>query len=283
MAVPGDPSVESIILQGMKEGGQYTITAGSTPYTEFKSYQFQSIKSEMWAACKTDKLLETEAVLLTAIGVSPVTLPSDFDSEIRVVLYDADDGYRGTAQAGATATMTLASTFSSTAEELHGRYLFTLSGTGSGQVRQIVDYDDSTKIATVHADWTTAPDSTTGYMVATAEFELSRKDYQRQVRTRNRPSIYGRTGIGLQVSPAPDKIYPMIMIYRSNMTRLDEAGSLFVKHLRERQSLWIQGVKTKTMLRYDDDRYSMEKANWDQALLMYAAENVVYEQLEPYR
>lgn len=267
----------------MKEGGNYTVSAGGTAYTEFKNYQFETLKSEMWAACKTDKLLETEAVVLTTIGQSTVTLPTDFDSEIRVYLYDAEDGYRGTAQAGGASTMTLASSFSSTAEQLHGFYLFTLSGTGSGQVRQIVDYDDSTKIATVHSAWTVAPDNTTTYLVSTAEYRLDRMDYLRIVRTRNRPSAYGRTGSGMQVTPAPDKIYPIILVYRANMTRLDDAGSVFVKHMRERRSLWVQGIKTKTMLRYDDDRYMAEKSIWDQALMQYAAENSVYEQLEPNR
>lgn len=283
MAIPGDPAVQDIILQGMKEGGQYVVTAGGTAFAEFKSYQFETIKSEMWAACKTDRLLETETVLIASVGKSALTLPSDFDSEIKLVIYDADDGFRGTAQAGATATVTLAADFSSTPETLYGRYIFTLTGTGAAQVRQIIDYNDTTKVVTVHADWTTQPDNTTTYLVATAEYELRRSDYQRFVRDADRPSIYGRTGITLNVSPAPDKLYPIIMLYRVNLTRLDDAGSLFVKHMRERRNLWVQGVKTKTMLRYDDDRYSFEKSLWDQALLQYAAENVVYDQLEPYR
>lgn len=284
MAIPSDPTVNDIVLQGMEEGGLCDITTSSPQFSKFKNYQFQSIKSEMWAACKTDTLLETEAVLVTAVGSRAVTLPTDFDSEISLHIYDADEpSYRGTAQAAAVNSITLASDFTATADDLHGRYIFTLGGLGALQVRQITDYDDSTKVATVSNLWTVTPDSTTTYLIATHGRQLGRLDYNREVRQKNFPSSYGRTGIGMQVFPSPDKIYPILMVYRSNLTRLDEDGSLFIKHLRERRWLWIQGIKTKTMSRFDDDRYTTEKAIWDQALLQYAAENVVYDQLEPHR
>jgi len=158
VAIPGDPSVQDIILNGMKAGGQYTISAGSTSYTEFKNYQFETLKSELWAACHTDRFLETEGIMLTAVGKTALTLPTDFDSAIRVVLYDADDNYRGTLQSATASTATLATTFSNSTEEMYGQKIFTLSGTGSGQYREVVNYNDSTKVVTLSADWTTIPD-----------------------------------------------------------------------------------------------------------------------------
>lgn len=284
VAIPSDPTVNDIVLQGMKEGGICDVTSANPAFAEFKNFQFQSIKSEMWAACKTDTLLETEAVLVTAVGARSVTLPTDFDSEISLTIYDADEPtYRGTAQAAVVNSITLAAGFTATTDELHGRYLFTLGGLGAGQVRQITDYNDTTKVATVSALWTVTPDSTTTYLIATHERTLDRRDYMREVYQKSFPSLYGRTGTGMQVFPAPDKIYPILMIYRSNLTRLDEDGSLFIKHLRERRWLWIQGIKTKTMARFDDDRYTTEKPIWDQALIQYAAENVVYSQMQPNR
>ncbi len=139
MAIPGDPSVQDIILNGMKEGGQYTISAGNVSYTEFKNYQFETIKSELWAACHTDRLLETEGVLLTAVGKTSLTLPTDFDTAIRLVMYDADDSYRGTLQSATTSTATLATTFSSSTALMYGQKIFTLSGLGAGQ-KQIVHH-----------------------------------------------------------------------------------------------------------------------------------------------
>lgn len=283
MSIPGDPSVQDIILNGMKEGGQYTISAGSTSYTEFKNYQFETLKSELWATCKTDRFLETEGVVLAAVGKTTVTLPSDFDSAIRLVLYDADDSFRGTLQSATANTVTLATTFSSSLELMYGRKIFTLSGTGAGQYLEVIGYDDTTKVANLSANWGVTPDATTTYLVASTEQELRRADYQRQVTEAARPRIYGVMAASIQVLPAPDKIYPIIMVYRSNLTRLDDAGAVFVKHLRERRSLWIMGVKLKTMSRYDDDRYPVTKAEWDQALMAYAADNVVYDNIAPNR
>lgn len=284
LAIPVDPTVNDIVLQGMKEGGVCDVTSSSPSFAEFKNYQFQSIKSEMWAACKTDTLLENETVLVTQVGARAVTLPTDFDSEISLCIYDADEpSYRGTAQAGVVNSITLATDFTATTDEIQGRYLFTLGGLGAGQVRQITDYNDTTKVATVSSLWTVTPDATTTYLIATHERQLERHDYNRAVYQKSFPVSYDRTGLSMQVFPAPDKIYPLLMIYRCNLTRLDEDGAVFIKHLRERRWLWIQGVKTKTMARFDDDRYIVEKPIWDQALIQYAAENVVYSQMQPNR
>ncbi|MGL5936014.1 MAG: hypothetical protein ACRCZI_10405 [Cetobacterium sp.] len=283
MAIPGDPSVQDIILNGMKAGGQYTISAGGTAFTEFKNYQFETLKSELWAACHTDRLLETEAVVLTSIGKTALVIPPDFDSTIRLVLHDAGDDFRGTLQSATSNTVTLASTFSSSADTMYGKKLFLLSGLGAGQYLEVIQYDNNTKVATLSTNWTVTPDATTTYMVALTEYELRRMDYQRKVTEQNRPAIYGQFAASLQVLPVPDKIYPIVMLYRVNLTRVDDAGPVFVKHLRERRSLWIAGVKEKTMERYDDDRHGAAKAEWEAALSRYAADNVVYDTMEPNR
>lgn len=282
MSIPGDPSVQDIILQGMREGGQYTVTAGSTAYTDFKNYQWDTIKAEIWNACRTDKLLETTSVLLCNVGNSSVALPSDFDTAVSLLIYDASGTYRGTAQTGSSSSITLDSTFSAATSDLQGRYVFTLSGTGAGQINQITDYNDTTKVVTLASTWT-SPDNTTTYLISSVHYTLHRNDYYRSDIPNRRPMYYGLTGYGLSVAPAGDLIYPIVLTYRSNLTRLDEAGSLLSKHLRERRHLWIQGVKTKTMARYDDDRYTTEKQIWEQMLRQYSAQSTVYTRMTPSR
>lgn len=276
MSVPSDPTVEDIILEGMKTGGQYTVTNTDARYTEFLASHWQTLKTEIWNACDTDKVLEVESCVLATVGYSPVTLPADFDSEISLWVYDADDSYRGTAQDGASSSLTLASTFSAQTADLYGRYLFTLSGTGSGQYRQIISYDDTTKIATVGSSWTVTPDSTTTYLVAVSKSPLVRDDYNRREFPSLRPRLYSRVGNNLMVMPAADQTYPIILTYRSNLTRLDDAGTVFTKHLRERRYLWVEGVKTKTFARYDDERFQLQKPIWEQFLRQYGAQNPVY-------
>jgi len=73
----------------------------------------------------------------------------------------------GTAQAGASTSITLASTASSTNDIYNSMTVYISSGTGSGQIKVITDYVGSTKVATVSA-WTTNPDSTSVYEVMPA-------------------------------------------------------------------------------------------------------------------
>ena len=72
----------------------------------------------------------------------------------------------GTAQAGASDTITLkaASSFSSD-DQPNGMFIEITSGTGSGQTRHVEDYVAATKVLTVFPAWDTAPDNTSNYEV----------------------------------------------------------------------------------------------------------------------
>lgn len=71
----------------------------------------------------------------------------------------------GTAQAGASTTITLKSASNSTDDYYNGLYITITGGTGSGQIRIIEDYVGSTKVATVDRVWTTTPNSTSTYSI----------------------------------------------------------------------------------------------------------------------
>lgn len=68
----------------------------------------------------------------------------------------------GTAQAGASTTITLASGASATNDYYKNDGVYILSGTGVGQFRFITGYVGATKVATVSA-WATNPDNTSVY------------------------------------------------------------------------------------------------------------------------
>ena len=65
----------------------------------------------------------------------------------------------GTAQAGASSTITLDSGASSSDDFYIGDVVQIIGGTGAGQSRIITDYVGSTKVATVDTAWTTNPSS----------------------------------------------------------------------------------------------------------------------------
>ena len=77
-----------------------------------------------------------------------------------------------TAQGGADETtsvmayITLDAGASASDDEYNGAVLRLTSGTGSGQIRRIIDYDGTTKRAYVNIDWGTTPDGTTGFKIS---------------------------------------------------------------------------------------------------------------------
>lgn len=70
-----------------------------------------------------------------------------------------------TAQAGAATTITLAATASATDDLYNGQFIKIYEGTGAGQSRAIIDYNGTTKVATVDRAWVTNPSSTSKYSI----------------------------------------------------------------------------------------------------------------------
>jgi hypothetical protein len=76
------------------------------------------------------------------------------------------DGRTGTAQAGASTTITLDASASATDDIFNGSIITITAGTGANQTRVISDYVGATKVATVSIAWTTTPDNTSVFSVA---------------------------------------------------------------------------------------------------------------------
>jgi hypothetical protein len=85
---------------------------------------------------------------------------------IGVVIYtDASVIAAGTAQAGSSSTIQLASATSFPDDIVIGAVVRIIGGTGINQARGIADWVSSTDTATVAPNWTTAPDNTSIYEV----------------------------------------------------------------------------------------------------------------------
>lgn len=88
-------------------------------------------------------------------------------------IYLNDIAHTGTAQSGSTSsTIVLAAGANSANEYYNSKRVRITSGTGAGQVRVISDYVGSTKTATVYPDWSTTPDNTSVYAVASGGIEI---------------------------------------------------------------------------------------------------------------
>jgi hypothetical protein len=79
----------------------------------------------------------------------------------------------GTAQAGATASITLASAASSTDGTYDPAIVRIVAGTGIGQARLIIQYVGSTRVASVDRDWRVTPDNTSEYEIVASQNLIS--------------------------------------------------------------------------------------------------------------
>ena len=290
MAVASNPTVSSIIKDALRHVLTATPTTGQE--TELTDNGFQTVKTEIWYACTTDALLSTAAAIALAQGNGQVTLPADFDHVLHADIYTCPDSLYFTATAGAAGTITAPSTFSGDVSSFRGVYLFTVGGTGSGQYRQITNYNDTTKVLTITPNWTVTPSATTIAFVGTQQNRLEEHDPghwsvtsvsntgQRPVRYR----LMGTTPLSsgfpvMEIFPAPGlPQYAMLLQYGPNLTRLDESGTIFVKHLRERRALWIQGLIAQAARRYDEARYPVEFQRYQAILHQHQGHNTVYRQ-----
>jgi len=90
----------------------------------------------------------------------------DATTEYRVMAHPGREHVNeGLAQAGAAGTITLNALASSSNDAYNHQIVFLRSGTGEDQVRSIIDYNGTTKVATLSENWAVNPDSTTGYVI----------------------------------------------------------------------------------------------------------------------
>lgn len=109
-------------------------------------------------------------IQLTAFDLDTATVTPGANSITSSVIADnALTGSKfapdGTAQAGASGTITLASGASSVDDFYNGTIVTIVGGTGVGQSRFIPDYVGSTRVASVRPNWVTTPDNTSTYVI----------------------------------------------------------------------------------------------------------------------
>lgn len=287
MAIPANPTITTLCTAALKQGGIPSPT--TEQISELAGDGMQTVKTEIWLKCKTDHILETRFYIGMEAGEGYLTTPADLDHELYLDVYSGPEQYAGTAQSGdaVSGTITLAADLDVEESALQGLFIFLTGGTGVGQHRQITGWDNDTKVLTPNAGFNVTPSSTTTYLIATRVRRLDRKDTISNALglwTGNigYPKYYTKTAVAppignnpaYRVFPVPDHDrYACIMTYTPNLTLLDESSTLFIKHLRERRALWIQGLKVQVMQRYDDDRYAQAFQIWQGMLSMYGTHN----------
>ena len=225
MAIPSDPTVTSIVTEGLKRGGR--VNPSATQITDATEHQFREVKSDIMQRSSRHPSLVTQAVIATVDGQSRYTWPTDADDIRSIVLVasSTDDYWQAAATAGSTTTITLSASFSQDTNSVKGKYIFTLAGTGSLQFAQAVNYNNTTKVLTFDRTLTTAVGASTTYHIGLEHRKLYTADkpwyydlldvpYQRG--TPYRASLVARE---IWTDFAADRIYALWVDYWANLDR----------------------------------------------------------------
>jgi len=273
MATPTDPTIATLCTEGWKKTG-VTPTAAelSRAQTEF----FQEILNDIWNRSVITgntrlKTLQTKLTSVSVKGTRTLDLAEDFDEEYSVAILDGT--VRGTAQAGAATTITLASSDTMTASRALGKYIYTTGGTGPNQLRQITDFSATTKIATVDSAWTVNPASGTTYLiveqiqVCEEDNDLGEYDFYLPAAA-GRPSFYKKFGRQFVFDKPFDlATYGVLVRYYQNLNQVDlteGASTLITRILRNWRAVLTQGVYWKACTTQNDSQEKSAKADYEQ-------------------
>lgn len=276
MAIPSDPTVTSIVTEGIKRGGR--TTPNSEQITSATEHQFREVKSDITQRSARHPSLETTICSASTANKSRYSWPTDADDirSLKLVTSSVDGAWQGSLQATTGGSATLSASFNQSNEDVKGKFLFLLTGVGIGQVAQIIDYNNSTKVATIDTTWGTIPAAGNYYLIGLQHYKLYSFDKPWGYDILSNPHVAGiprraaPVGRDMWLEQPTGGIYALWWDYWSNLDRLDETGTVFIRHLRDCRSLWIQGVAVKTMQRYDEDRYQTELQVYMNMLDAYA-------------
>lgn len=259
MPVPSNPTLEELVREGLKKGGESSPDSDLLERAE--DVWIEEIKNDIWELGKKPKTLHVTSYGVFSMGQSRYSNPTDFSSDLSLTILDG--AVRGTAQAGSVSSITLASDDPSTSDSIIGKGIIILANTGQGSYSQVTDYDSSTKIATVVPNFNTAPASGSSYMIVDQEYPVEQRPIFEYDRNQNAPIMgianrfypMGDEDYGeFLLNKAPDKVYGARLRYYADLTRVDTDSALMSTIYRKWRNIFVEGIRWKKIDDEDDDR-----------------------------
>lgn len=270
MPVPSAPTLAEIVAEGLNKGGESSPSTSLT--TRATNVWIEEIKNDIWHLAKKPKLLQITAYGVLAKGQSKYANPTDFSSDLSLTILDGN--VRGTAQSGTVTTITLESGDTS-GQDIIGKEIMILSGIAQGSWSQIVDFNSSTKVATVSPNFDTAPTSGDTYLIIDAEYPV------RQAPVFQRDSIarYPVNGIATEFYPigdedngefilnfSPDKVYGARLRYYANIMKIDSDSSHMSTIYQRWRSIFVWGIAFRQKDDNDDDGATTTESRYKEKL-----------------
>ena len=228
--------------------------------------------------------LQDDAVQISVEGQSRYSFPADFDIEIGIDILSGT--HTDTAQAGGATSITLAADEDVGESSVEGHYILITAGTGQNGFKQCIDYNTTTKVATVDEAWDTNPDVTSTYLIVDDSLEL---DPDNVMDTGNlggtsfgkgKPSEYMKVNEGASeyfyFNVPCDAIYGIHLRYYVNPNRVDLTGALMTKLYNNWQNILTVGTAREVAADEDDDKYAVFDAQFNKALDQLKAREIPF-------
>jgi hypothetical protein len=271
MSSPTPPTLATICAEGWWKAGRSSPSSAET--TRAQNQWMEEIKNDIWNQSKQLISLQVTSVTVMVVGQTRYAMPTDFSSMMTAEVLDGSE--TGTATNGTSGTLTVASTDTYTEASRLGKELLITGGTGIGSLSQCTAYNDTTKIATVTPNFTTAPSISSTYRWITDVYELEEKSYWDYVKLQRsylsgRPTAFYPTGSAdygeIILDKAPDITYGFRLRYYANLLTLDVSGTTMATVYTRWRDVFTQGVFAKALQSLDDARASTEMQVYRQML-----------------
>lgn len=271
MAVPSNPTLASIVLEGLMQANE--SHPDSATISRYQTEVMEQLKNEVWKACRQPKIMQTFAYGILTPGQSRYSCPSDFSSDMSAqILWGS---VKGTAQGGSTTTLIMAPGSTQALSDVLGKEILIISGTGIASASQIIGLTNNSGTITlsVTPGFTAAPDGTSGYMIIDQGWPL-KFDHISEFYRKSRPASLDRPHyaypIGdedydefiLDTPPDSTNIYGIKFFYYGNLMKTDLNSALMSRLYLEWRNFWIQGIKAKHLMFNDDSRGPNEWSGW---------------------
>jgi len=266
MALPTDPTATTIVTEAFNSAGE--SSPSSAQLTRATGQWLQEVLNDIWlegvATGNTRlKTLQETLIDVSTENIRTYALAETMDEELEVEVLD---GSRyDTAQAGASTTITLASGDTGTVSTTEGKWILITSGTGVGELKQITDYNATTKVATVESAWTATPTASSTYLVVDNEYPLEEIDLTEMSTSSpvpGRPTAFAKYNRQLIFDRPWDRAtYGIRARFFLNIHQIDltEGSTTRITRIyRNWQDVLKQGVLWKALRDEDDQRYQTE-------------------------
>ena len=282
MAAPTAPTTTLIVTEAYRQFGISSPTAGQLATAIAEG--IEKVKRDIWAMGKRWKLLRTTQYIPIRKGVSRYANPSDFETDMVEPGLSLLDGINsGVLQTAAAGTATLAAADTAVQDDAEGKLLLITSGTGVNQAEQIDDYNATTKVATMRANWGTTPVTGDGYLIVNRQkpiekFPRTRRNLIERPGDMGEPyeaydMAAGAAGF-IELYPVPQQAYGLKRDYYANLLLVDIVGTLYPYILRNWAGVLTQGVLAWLYEGYDDSRSQVAKVAYANMLNFLKAREI---------